>query len=156
MKKQCHLFVFLLVALAACHPQTPEETPKETPKETPYLPCSEEIFMWALAEAESGHNARTVYRESFGVDSVGWFQVSFEDAARYGCQFTVKEDLFDTNRNTDCARRIMKRLDEKYPSENYSRRYGRYWSALRDESWGKVYSGFTRFKAAALSKGCRV
>ena len=121
-----------------------------------FLPCSHEIFWWAVMQAESSGNPRCVYHESFGIDSLGLFQVSFEDAARYACPFKTREDAFDPLKNTICKDLIVERLRKLHPTESWSRVLGRYWSSLRDKSWGKEYSGYKHFKAYALQKGCQI
>ena len=105
--------------------------------------------------AESGGNPKTVYHESFGLDSLGLYQISFEDAARYNCPFKKREDTFNPDLNTICKDLIEDKLKAKYPEENWSKSLGRYCSSLRrKEDWGKDYPGYLNFKKFAAQRGC--
>ena len=120
-----------------------------------FYPCSEIDFMWAVAEAESGHDPKSRYVESNGEISGGLYQMSVGDSHRYGCDFKTEVDLYDPKKNTDCAVKAMALLRQKY-SGGYQLVLGKYWAVLRGPDWGKQMrpTAWNNFKKAALKRGC--
>ena len=135
-----------------------------------FYPCDYSVFWWAVKMSESSGNRFAVYHESFGEticpyhnkfghDSLGLYQVSFEDAkgTRYSCPFKTRDDTFLELNNTICKDLIVDKLRAKYPEWSWSKSLGQYWSSLRrKEDWGRDYPGYLNFKAFALQKGCRI
>ncbi len=112
-----------------------------------------EIFVRAMATAESGLDRTQVYDEPEGTnDSVGLMQLSPQDAKNYKFPAVVdsQEDLKNPILNLGLAVWMMGKLHIKHPDENIYQCWGRYWSVLRDERYwpGKKQSGFIRFKKA--------
>lgn len=107
-------------------------------------------------QAESGGNSRLIYHESFGIDSVGIYQVSYEDAFRYQCPFKTKEDLFNDKLNTQCKDLIAAKLIAQ--GGNWSQALGKYWSTLRSpEAWPDARrKPFEDFKKYAAQRGCKL
>ena len=148
---QMKIPMLLIVLLISCK--------KETVKEVSFYPCPYEDFMWALEAQESNHNPRAVYMESFGVESLGLFQVSLQDkGSRYKCNFTDRESVFDPKKNRDCADKILARLRVEYPNDNVWQMGGRYFSTLRHPTyWPSARKApFEGFKKYAAQRGCTI
>lgn len=123
-----------------------------------FYPCGYDVFWKAVMQAESGGNSHMIYHESFGIDSLGLYQVSFEDAARYACPFKTRDDAFDPLLNTICKDLIAEKIRKRYPNENVWQAMGRYWSTLRHPKYWPGYrtQPFENFKAEAKKLGCEI
>jgi type II secretory pathway pseudopilin PulG len=101
-------------------------------------------FFDALSMAESGHNPKVRFVESFGVTSRGMLQISWASARGHGgtCAGATANNLHDPNFNLGCGVKIMenqlRRRGTLFPESYY------YWSVL---SPTKNPSGFRRFSA---------
>lgn len=93
----------------------------------------------AMAKFESGFDPNQVYRESFGVNSIGLLQLSVSDKA-YGCAFKTEADVKDPIKNIQCAVKILKKwvLSDGVISSGSNKGGARYWSVLRPS--GKLSS----------------
>lgn len=73
------------------------------------------MMLSKLAEYESSYNPRATYKEDFKnskgewVISAGIFQNSLESGKGYGCPYKEQNDLFDPNKNIECAVKIVNR-----------------------------------------------
>ncbi len=107
-------------------------------------------------QAESGGNPLHVYRESWGENSVGLYQLSPSDSTRYKDCPNSEAELKDGAKNEKCKDSIVRTLRLKYPNENYSQVLGRYWSTLRTpKDWPSARTApFQSFKYYAAKKGC--
>lgn len=127
-------------------------------KTTSFYPCDEDVFWWAVMQAESGGNPLHIFNEPppLNQESIGLFQLSTTDSS-YGCS-SKREDYFDPVKNTDCKNKIAAKLRSKYPHENWSQSLGRYWSTLRTpKDWPNARTTpFKSFKYYAGKKGCIV
>lgn len=155
------LKLFCALLLVGCESNKPIE-------EKSFLPCEYSVFWEAVKLAESGGNRFEVYHEKLGdkwcpyhnkigIDSLGLYQVSFEDGVRYNCPFMKRDDAFNPDLNTICKDLIEDRLKSKYPNGTWSQALGMYWSSLRRaEDWGYDYPGYIRFKKYAADLGCMI
>jgi len=123
-----------------------------------FYPCDYETFMWAVEDAESGHNPKARFVESNGEISGGLFQMSVGDSGRYGCKFKTEADLYNPIYNRECAEKAMIILRNKYPTLSYQLALGKYWAVLRGPEWGKEMrpTAWNNFTKAAASKGCNI
>lgn len=125
-------------------------------------PCELELFLKAIINAESGFNNKSYYLEPapLNVNSIGFFQLSLQDAKNYGIKdmFVTEKDFENPVKNIYAAMLIMNRLQTKHPTENVWESLGRYWSCLRDDRWpkwaGKNQSGFNRVRTYLEKYGC--
>lgn len=86
----------------------------------------------SMAKYESGFDPNQVYRESFGVNSIGLLQLSVSDKA-YGCAFKAEADVKDPKKNIECAVKILKKWvpADEVISNSKNKGGARYWSVLR-------------------------
>jgi hypothetical protein len=98
------------------------------------------IKFWAelligVAQCESGWNPHDIYHESFGVDSVGLLQLSYEDQANYKIEHLDRaaKSLEDPLVNLRCGVKIFATLVSKYKTITDSSYHGaaKYWATLR-------------------------
>jgi hypothetical protein len=100
------------------------------------------VMSVAIAKRESGYNPETVFAEPppLGVDSVGLFQLSYEDGFPWCRLDPASDSLKDPANNIACAVGEMARLvarDGVIASGSVSadaRGLSRYWSVLRNGS----------------------
>lgn len=107
-------------------------------------------FMAAVVHYESSFNPKSVYHESFGVDSSGLFQLTKKtDNPNYGCTFIDERDVQDPIKNIDCAAKIFKKLIARdgvvtnHTGTSW-KASARYWSVLR--TTGKLSSVKAKLK----------
>jgi hypothetical protein len=152
-----HFPMILILTVFACKTSSP---PLSNGAETADIfPCGKDTFFYALMMQESSGNPRAVYMESFGVESLGLFQVSLQDKGpRYKCNFTDRESVFDPIKNRDCAEKILAKLRIEYPNDNIWQYGGRYFSTLRHPTyWPKARTQpYLNFKKFAESRGCKL
>jgi hypothetical protein len=95
-----------------------------------------------MAYYESKYSPSTVYRESFGVNSTGLYQISIQSAnysKRGNCGFKNEAELKDPIKNIKCAVKIFTALikergDNSIAGKSLSKGWlgaSRYWSVLR-------------------------
>jgi hypothetical protein len=103
-----------------------------------------------VAYKESSFNPNTVYHESFGVDSIGLFQLSYEDKPNYPdvCAWTA---LKDPIQNIQCGVGVAAKwvgrdkLLTQGTSSKTAKGMARYWSTMRTNSSAYSYiKGFTQ------------
>lgn len=156
--RRIHLNTLIILLLTSCTATVVKSPPVEAPVVVDnYLPCSEEVFYWALCMAESRCNDKAIYMEPapLNYESIGRYQLSPEDHRGYPECSDKREDYFIAEKNTECAHAIVKKLRAKYPSLSYQLALGKYFSTLRGPEWGdKARSGFNRFKSYAAQKNC--
>ncbi len=100
-------------------------------------------LMAAMVHYESSFNPKSVYRESFGVDSSGLFQMTKKtDNPNYGCDFIDEKDVQDPIKNIRCAGKALRKLTMRdgivtvhsngpNNSAPVYKAASRYWSVLR-------------------------
>lgn len=102
-----------------------------------------------VAYKESSFNPNTVYHESFGVDSIGLYQLSYEDKPNYPsvCPWT---SLKDALQNIQCGVGVAAKwvgrdaLISQGTSSKTAKGMARYWSTMRSNSSAYSYiRGFT-------------
>jgi hypothetical protein len=121
------------------------------------------IEAWAslavgIALYESNYNPNTVYHEppSLGVDSIGLFQLSYEDKMSW-CDMTKAENTLKSPvENIKCAVGEMKHLLDKdgVVAEGCSgspRGLARYWSTMRTDKCGAIHKKDSIKKQVLLS-----
>ena len=96
-------------------------------------------LLGSMAKWESGFDPNQVYRESFGVNSIGLLQLSVSDKA-YGCDFKTEADVKDPLKNISCAVRIMEKwtLKDGVISTPANKGSARYWAVLRSPKLSKT------------------
>lgn len=95
----------------------------------------------SMAKYESGFDPNQVYRESFGVNSIGLLQLSVSDNAYgSGCAFRTESDVKDPAKNLKCAVTILKKwvMRDGVIQNSANKGGARYWSVLRNS--GKLAS----------------
>lgn len=112
-----------------------------------------ELFI-GMAYKESGYNPASVYKESFGVDSIGLYQLSYEDQWSYCDMNKAKGTLKDPIKNIECAIRGASRFITRDKvlalgtSSKTAKGLARYWSVMRSNS--SAYS-YIKHKTNSLS-----
>lgn len=133
---------------------------------TPFLPCSDEIFWFAVRQAECNKKEkkypRCVYMEDWGEESLGLYQLSVSDSKRHQNCPSDREKLLDPTLNEKCKNQIAADLIRDNQG-NYSQVLGKYWSSLRSnkdwEQFHKTYpkhQGWNNFVNEAASRGCTI
>lgn len=122
------------------------ELAKDITEWCPSYSTRDHVEVWAkmfvaIAYFESGYDPRSVYKESWGEDSLGLYQLSVPDALPW-CKHT-REDLFDPITNIDCAVPLMAELVERDKvvtagiNGKTAKGAARYWAVMR----GGTYPG---------------
>lgn len=109
-------------------------------------------------QAESGGNSRLIYKEQWGENSVGLYQLSASDSFRYKDCPKTEAELMNPEINTRCKDSIFKTLRAAHPNENVWQVGGRYWATLRrPKEWPDARrKPFEDFKGYAAQRGCSI
>jgi len=153
-----HFIVLVSLSFGCSEPTVKLPLPLPAPTEDSFLPCKAADFWYAVRVAESNDNPRSVYMEPapLNYESIGVYQLSPEDSARYSGCSKLRADYFDREKSEQCKDSIVAKLRRLYPTLSWSLALGKYWSVMRGPEWGSKMraSGWNRLKTAAASRGC--